>query len=376
MDKTEYIWRDDAEIAPHTTLHLGGKAAALVDVESPEGLIQAMTHAHDRSLPVMMLGGGSNIVVSDSGVSAAVIRLHGGTIDAEPVGSTQWKVRADAGLPWSNLVDWSVRASLQGLECLAGIPGRVGAAPIQNIGAYGQELADVLQSVDAIELSTGERVQFTAEECRFGYRTSRFKSDWRGRFAITRIELLLEKDGQPCLKYHQLADALDTHQRPSLSVVAETVTAIRRQKSMVYDPTDPNHRSAGSFFTNPIVQNELLADIQRRVRSKVPHWPVESNRVKLSAAWLIDNAGMKRGYGAGPVGLSTNHTLALVNRGHATTTDLITFAAHVRARVFDHWGVTLHPEPMPIGFQADWGTLLDAHAKTNKSTGVSDQASP
>jgi UDP-N-acetylmuramate dehydrogenase len=355
----DLVWKTNAPLAPLTTLEVGGPAAALVDVDGAQQLTQALTRASNEGLATHILGGGSNVVISDHGVNAAVLRLHGGTIDAEPGTDSRWLVRVGAGLPWESLVEWAVRAELAGIECLAGIPGKVGAAPIQNIGAYGQEISDTLRSVGVLDLQTGEQRQIAAADCGFGYRKSHFKSAWRGRYVVTNIELELVKGGTPTLKYAQLSDALKDKDANSLKVVAETVTAIRRTKSMVLDVTDPNRRSAGSFFTNPIVSQSLAEEVSRRASIHVPCWPMEGTLHKLSAAWLIDNAGMKKGYGTGRVGLSTKHTLALVNRGSATSHEIVTFASHVRQRVQDTWGVTLHPEPILLGFDQTWSELLD-----------------
>ena len=357
---TNLVWRTHAPLAPFTTLQVGGPAAALVDVDGPESLRSALRQANERDLEPMILGGGSNVVVADEGVTAAVLRLHGGTIDAEPQSANRWRVRIGAGVAWTTLVEWAVRADLAGIECLAGIPGTVGAAPIQNIGAYGQEVADTLQSVGVIDLNTLEQHRLAASDCGFGYRQSHFKSTWRGQYVVTDIELELIEGGAPTLKYDQLQQAVAGSSSPTLQHVATTVAAIRRTKSMVVDPTDPNYRSAGSFFTNPIVSTSVADKVSRIAAMQVPQWRVDDHHVKLSAAWLIDAAGMKKGYGLGHVGLSSKHTLALINRGGATTTELITFAAHIRQRVRDHWGVTLHPEPVLLGFQQSWTELLDS----------------
>ncbi|MEC8025563.1 MAG: UDP-N-acetylmuramate dehydrogenase [Myxococcota bacterium] len=360
MPKTEsdLVWRTNAPLAPCTTLQVGGPASALVDVASREAFLAALRRADAERLPVHILGGGSNVVISDDGLKSAVIRIHGGTIDAEPGSDEQWNVHVGAGVPWTSLVEWSVRADLAGIECLAGIPGRVGAAPIQNIGAYGQEISNVLKSIGAIELDSREYVRFTAAECGFGYRNSHFKSEWQGRYAIMDVELTLRKGAPATLRYGQLASQFSPSQLPSLKQVADTVTTIRRDKSMVVDHQDPNHRSAGSFFTNPIVTEAVANDVDRRTTEELPRWSVGNGCVKLSAAWLIDHADMKKGYGTEYVGLSTNHTLAIVNKGHATATDLTKFAAHIRQRVASKWGIVLHPEPMLMGFGQTWAELL------------------
>jgi UDP-N-acetylmuramate dehydrogenase len=244
-----------------------------------------------------------------------------------------------------------------GLECLSGIPGLVGATPIQNVGAYGQEVGETITRVDALERAGGRRVSFTNAECAFGYRMSRFKAADAGRFVVVAVTFRLRPGGAPAVRYAELARALEGDPAPRLAEVRETVIALRRRKSMVLDDADPNARSVGSFFMNPVVPAAEAEAVESRVRSAgvlgadeaMPRFPAGDGHVKLSAAWLIERAGLRKGHGDGRVGLSTNHTLAIVNRGGATGAEVAAFARSVRARVRDQFGVTLHPEPVFVG---------------------------
>lgn len=348
-------------LASLTTLQVGGPIRFLARCRDLAELGEARRWAQSSNLRTFALGGGSNVLAADRGFDGLVIQWLDDSIDIEARGE-QVLVQAGAGVEWDALVERAVAEGFAGLECLSGIPGRVGAAPMQNIGAYGQEVAETIESVRVVELATGAPRRVTADECGFAYRTSRFKQAWRGRYLITGVDFLLPRSALGRVRYPDLLSRFamreDGAPSPSLAEVRRAVLDIRRSKSMVIDTADPNHRSAGSFFTNPIVAPEVAAKIRHRVSRQMPAWPAGGGRVKLSAAWLIEAAGFNRGERFGRAGLSTRHSLALINRGGATAEDVIGLAAKVRRQVRQVLGVGLDPEPIFLGFDQDAETLL------------------
>jgi UDP-N-acetylmuramate dehydrogenase len=313
-------------------------------------VLEAADWATSRGLPVRVLGGGSNLVIADEGVDGLVLKigLRGVTTRDIP-GAVE--VTAAAGEPWDDFVRHTVERGWAGLECLSGIPGLVGATPIQNVGAYGQEVSDTLAAVRALDRESGRVIMLAPAECGFGYRDSLFKSRVPGRYVVLAVTYRLIPGGAPYLGYADIARELGSAS-PSLSAVRETVIRVRRTKSMVLDAGDPNARSCGSFFLNPIVDAATLAAIDGRAAGlTMPRWPQPDGHVKLSAAWLIERAGFTRGQSEGPVGLSTRHTLAIVCHDGARARDVTAFARRVRAGVEERFGVRLHPEPI------FWGTL-------------------
>jgi UDP-N-acetylmuramate dehydrogenase len=345
----------DVPLAPRTTLELGGPARELVRITDDDELRAALewARAHDR--PVVMLGGGSNIVVADEGVDALVIDLAQRGIRIEPSGD-RVSVIAAAGEPWDALVASTVARGWAGLECLSGIPGSVGATPIQNVGAYGQEVAETIASVRVLDRETGEVVTIAPEACAFTYRDSAFKRD-PSRWIVLEVEFVLRTDGHPSVRYPELIRALAHRSQPSVVDVRAAVLDLRRAKSMVIDPSDDNRRSVGSFFTNPIVD---ATDADRVVAialeqglvpraEDVPRFATPGGRSKLAAAWLIERAGFVRGERRGSVGISSRHALALVHHGGGTTRELLALAHEVADRVHERFGVVLRPEPMLLG---------------------------
>ena len=339
-----------------TTLEVGGEARRFADVSTCEQAMDHYNRAREEGLSVLVLGGGSNMLVSDAGFDGLVLRWRDRSLEVLEEGPHQVLVRVGGGWVWDEWVAETVARHWTGLECLSGIPGLVGAAPIQNIGAYGQEVAGLIRAIWVLEWATGRPVRLTAEDCQFGYRDSRFKRDWKGRYLVTSVVFELRPQGLPELRYKELQQRMEGL-NVTPSQVRQTVLDIRRSKSMVWDPADPNHRSAGSFFMNPIVDSARAEKLGQEF-SGMPSWPAGPGLTKLSAAWLIERSGFPKGWGEGPAGLSSNHVLAVVNRGQATAADLLSLAATVRGGVRQKFGVSLHPEPEFVGFDRPVEELL------------------
>ena len=343
-------FEEESALAPLTTLRIGGPARYLARVRSEPELVEAIAFARERGLPWFVLGGGSNLVVPDEGYAGVVLRVEVGSeiVEERAVGGVL--LHGDAGVDWDAFVLEACRRGLSGVECLAGIPGLVGGSPIQNIGAYGQEVATTIAAVRAFDLERGEFVSLTHAECGFAYRTSVFNSSARGRYIVTRVSFFFADGARPNLTYADLAGLRDGE--PSALEVYAAVRAVRARKGMLIEPgkDDPDARSAGSFFKNPVVSGLLFEAIRAGLGVEardVPHWPVEGGGVKLAAAWLIERAGFAKGFALGPVGISTKHTLALVNRtGTATCAELMELRAVVVAGVKARFGVGLEMEPM------------------------------
>ncbi|HET7541946.1 MAG TPA: UDP-N-acetylmuramate dehydrogenase [Polyangiaceae bacterium] len=342
-------------LAPLTTLGVGGDAAHFVRAEHETELAGALAWAKQRALEVRVLGGGSNVVVADAGFSGLVIdmglrgvRIHNHGADVE--------VRAAAGEPWDEFVAAMVSRGYQGLECLSGIPGRVGATPIQNVGAYGQEVSETITSVATLDTLKSAPRTFSNEECKFAYRDSWFKSREPGRYIVTEVTFRLRLVAAPSVRYAELERHLHSSgtAAPSLSQLREAVLQLRRAKSMLLDESDPNRRSCGSFFVNPLLDPAQFAGFSARAAgiASVPQFPQPDGRVKLSAGWLIEQSGLPRGTRDGAVGLSTKHALALVAHPGASAADVTRFAARVQRAVLERFGVQLEPEPVFWGESA------------------------
>jgi UDP-N-acetylmuramate dehydrogenase len=338
---------DRSTLAGHTTLRLGGPAQAWVTATTEQELIDVVAGLDAAGEPVLVLGGGSNLVVADEGFDGTVVEVATAGIEADEEGCTGAIVRVAAGEDWDGFVAHAVEQEWSGVEMLAGIPGRMGASPIQNVGAYGGEVADTLQTVHAWDRRTRQRATFPLASCRFGYRTSRFKAE-PGRYLILAVTFQFRMASRSApIRYAELARTLGVElgARPPARDVRAAVLALRAGKGMVLDAADHDTWSAGSFFTNPVLSTDR-ADL---LPAGAPRWPMENGGVKTSAAWLIEHAGFSRGYGSGPVRLSSKHTLALTNRGDARTADLLELARTVRDGVRARFGVTLEPEPVLVG---------------------------
>jgi UDP-N-acetylmuramate dehydrogenase len=378
-------------LAGHTTLRLGGPAARLAEMQTADELVDAVRGADAVGEPLLVLGGGSNLVVSDDGFPGTVLRVATTGIDVHQAGE-EVLVTVAAGENWDRLVEWSVAEKLAGLECLAGIPGLTGATPIQNVGAYGQEVAATITTVTALDRATGSVITLTGGECGFGYRTSRFKRTAMpralpdrpgqrppgpaptGRYIVLDVTFGLERDPMSVpVGYAELAARLGVvlGERAQLADVRAAVLELRRRKGMVLDPADPDTVSAGSFFTNPVLGPDELARLERVVSARlpgvrVPTYPAPApaptqaqaspagqarhGYVKVPAAWLIEQAGFGKGYpGRGAARISSKHTLALTNAGGASAADLIGLAKQIAAGVRLAFGIELAHEPVLVG---------------------------
>jgi UDP-N-acetylmuramate dehydrogenase len=344
-------------LAELTTLRLGGPARRFVAARSEEEVVRAVREADAAGEPLLVLAGGSNVVVADDGFPGVVVHLGTRGIERH---DEDGRVRlvVQAGEPWDPLVERCVEEGLSGVECLSGIPGSVGATPIQNVGAYGQEVAETITAVRVLDRRSGAVEELAPQDCGFSYRSSVFKRT-PGRWVVLAVTFSLTPDGRARpIRYPELARRLGAEPggRPPLRAVRETVLDLRRGKGMVVDPGDPDSVSAGSFFTNPVLEPEEFARLERRVRERLgpdarpPGWPQHDGRVKTSAAWLIEQAGFARGHGdPRTVAISSKHTLALTNRGAGTTALLVALAREVAAGVRREFGVELIPEPVFVG---------------------------
>lgn len=348
--------RRDVPLAPLTTLRLGGPARRLVTVFDESSLLEVVRAADTAGEPLLVLGGGSNVVLPDDGFAGTVVRVavHGltGTRTGDGV-----RLTAAAGEDWESLVGLCVADRLVGVEALSGIPGLVGASPIQNIGAYGQDVSQTISSVRAYDRRTSSVVDLTAAQCQFSYRHSAFKAD-PARWVVLAVTFALQLGEQSApVGYAELARALGVAagDRAPLEDVRQAVLMLRGGKGMVLDTADPDTRSAGSFFTNPLLSAAAATALGERVQQRsgagvvVPQWPGGDDRLKVSAAWLIERAGFAKGSFDGPVGISSKHTLALVHRGGGRTADLLTVARTIRDGVRADFGVELIPEPVLVG---------------------------
>jgi len=342
--------RQDVPLAPLTTLRLGGPARRLVTAYDEASVVEVVRRCDAAVEPLLVLGGGSNVVLPDEGFPGTVLRVAVHGLAAQQDGDAV-RLTAAAGEEWESFVALCVADRLAGLEALSGIPGLVGGSPVQNIGAYGQDVSQTITAVRAYDRQAREVVVLSAAQCRFSYRHSAFKAE-PGRWVVLAVEFgLTSSESSMPVGYAELARTLgvEVGERAPLGEVREAVLRLRRGKGMVLDAADVDTRSAGSFFTNPLLTPQQLAALLERVPSPPPTWPEADGRTKVSAAWLIERAGFGKGAFDGPVGISSKHTLALVNRGGASTADLRAVAEAVRDGVRDAFGVELVPEPVVVG---------------------------
>ena len=341
-------------LADYTTVRLGGPARAFVRAETEDELTDAVRSADAAGEQVLILGGGSNLVVADEGFDGTVIQVATRGVRR---GDTHGELTVAAGEEWDGVVARTVAEGLAGLECLSGIPGLTGATPMQNVGAYGQEVADTITRVRVWDRDAAEVLEIPAAECGFGYRTSRFRGS--ARFAVLSVTFALAAQARSApVRYAELAAALGVSPGDQVdgAEARATVIELRQRKGMVIDPADPDTRSAGSFFLNPVLDAAGLARVEEAARAKygpdtrVPRFDAGSGRVKVPAAWLIERAGFTKGYHPGDgARISAKHTLALVNAGSASTAALLSLAREIRDGVHATFGVTLTPEPILVG---------------------------
>lgn len=350
-------FREAVSLAPYTTLGIGGAARFFAEAETEPQVREALEFAEARGLPLFILGGGSNLVVSDAGFNGLVVRIAMRGIKHGRDGV----VTAAAGEEWDSFVHHCVALNLAGVECLSGIPGSVGGTPVQNVGAYGREAGDVIVGVRVLDRSTMRVSALAPEECGFAYRTSIFNSSQRERYVVLAVTFALWPGGRSKITYPELLRHFGERQDPpTLIEMREAVMNIRRSKSMIIRPDDPDSKSAGSFFKNPFVPRAVALKAEEAARHRntlkreeiMPQYPAPDGTVKLSAAWLIEHSGFAKGYSCGRVGISGHHALALINRGGATAKELMDLMRGIQDAVQAAFGVGLTPEPVFVGFDS------------------------
>jgi UDP-N-acetylmuramate dehydrogenase len=347
------IVQENISLAPLTTLRVGGPARYFTEAKTIADAQEAIQFAGSRSAPLFVLGGGSNLVISDAGWPGVVLKIAIAGIE-QRIRDDKTVFAVGAGEEWDKFVAAAVAQNCAGVECLSGIPGSVGGTPVQNVGAYGQEVAETISSVIAVDLNDDKVRELTNEHCGFRYRTSTFNTTERGRYVILRVNYELIPEGKPHLEY---AD-LKTHfagwrENPTLAGTREAVRKIRASKGMLITAGDGDCRSAGSFFKNPMLCAEDFDKLTARAAGKnlkIPSYPALESQRKVSAAWLVEHSGFSKGFISGNVGISRKHALAIINRGKATASEVVALKNHIQDRVKDIWDVNLEPEPVFVGF--------------------------
>jgi UDP-N-acetylmuramate dehydrogenase len=344
---------ENVPLAPLTTLKVGGTARYFIEAETISEVSQAVEFSRSKNLPLFVLGGGSNLVISDAGWPGLVLKI-GITGINHRHGHDEVVFEAGAGEDWDKFVGFVVAHNCAGIECLSGIPGSVGGTPVQNVGAYGQEVANTMESVLALDLRDGQLHELCNQACGFSYRTSIFNTTERGRYIILQVNYALKHGGEAYVAYADLKRYFaGWSEKPSLANTRDAVRKIRSGKGMLLTAGDEDCRSAGSFFKNPILSPEQYQALTSRASGKnlqIPSYPALDAQKKVSAAWLVEHSGFSRGYGNGSVGISRKHALAIVNRGNATASEIVAFKEVIQQRVQEIWGVFLEPEPVFVGF--------------------------
>jgi UDP-N-acetylmuramate dehydrogenase len=349
------LLQENIPLAPLTTFRIGGCARFLVEARSSADVGEAVAFARSRNLALFVLGGGSNLVVADTGwpglvlkVAIAGIEQHSGLEDGKA------RFEAGAGESWDGFVAQAVGSNCAGTECLSGIPGSVGGTPVQNVGAYGQEVGDTIESVEVFDLKDGQVRQLCGEACGFAYRSSIFNTTERARFIILRVVYALTPGGRPHIEYADLKRHFEEREAsPTLAGTRAAVRQIRSRKGMLIVEGDPDCRSAGSFFKNPVVSEQQHGELSRRAASKalaLPSYPALEKAHKVPAAWLVEHSGFTRGYRLGNAGISSKHALAIVNLGGATAAEVLALKNQIQQRVEQTWGIRLEPEPVFVGY--------------------------
>jgi UDP-N-acetylmuramate dehydrogenase len=342
--------QSDVALAPFSTMGVGGPARWYVAASDERDITAALQWAHEHDVKVHVLGGGSNIVIADDGFDGLVLHVRTRGVE-QALDGAETVFTAAAGEPWDPFVALTVDGGCAGLECLSGIPGCVGGTPVQNVGAYGQDVAEVIRAVRAVDRVTGAMVTFTNAECGFGYRTSRFKRADAGRYLVSAVTFALRRGGRPTITYADLVAYFGEQTEPSLPAVREAVLEIRRRKGMVIEPGNAANRSCGSFFVNPIVPRQTLERVGAVAgTTAVPQYRVDDDTVKVPAAWLIERAGFKKGTTRGAVGISPFQAQAIINLGGATAADVLALACEIKQAVWNIFGIAIVPEPVFVGF--------------------------
>jgi len=344
--------QENIALAPLTTLRVGGRARYFLRAQAIEDVQAAVAFADEKKLPFFVLGGGSNVLISDDGWPGLVLQIGISGIDHNHERETI-RLIVGAGEEWDAFVAFCVTRHCAGVECLSGIPGSVGATPVQNVGAYGQEVSQTIASVLVFDLADKQVREMDATDCEFSYRSSIFNTRERGRYIILRVTYEVRAGGAPSLLYADLQRYFaGRNEAPALSEVREAVLKIRAGKGMLITAGDPNSLSAGSFFKNPVLAAGQFDELMRRAEErnlKVPSYPALSRQKKISAAWLVENSGFSKGYVKGHAGISSKHALALVNRGGASASEILALKDEIQKRVDQEWGIKLEPEPVFIG---------------------------
>ena len=356
--------QENVSLAPLTTLQVGGAARYFAELKREDEAREAAQFAKTRNLPLFVLGGGSNLVVADSGWPGLVLKIAIGGISSPtttdaPGNAVLFSV--GAGVNWDDFVAQAVVQNCAGVECLSGIPGSVGGTPVQNVGAYGQEVSNTIESVRALDLKEDRIVVLPKPACGFRYRASIFNSTERGRYVILRVNYRLKRGGAATLKYADLqkhfaersANLSAEQKPPSLAETRQAVLEIRRSKGMLIVPGDDDCRSAGSFFKNPVLDEAQFKDLAARAAAQgleIPSYPALDAQRKVSAAWLVEHSGFSKGYTVGAAGISHKHALALINRGEAKANDIVALKDEIQQGVQKVWGIPLEPEPVFVGF--------------------------
>ena len=361
--------QENVPLAPLTTLQVGGTARFFAELRREDEVREAVQFAKRRELPLFVLGGGSNLVVADSGWPGLVLKIAIGGIASPTANDATGNAvlfSVGAGVNWDDFVAQAVAQNCAGVECLSGIPGSVGGTPVQNVGAYGQEVANTIETVRALDMKQDRIVVLPKPACGFRYRASIFNSTERGRYIILRVNYRLHRGGAPSLKYADLQRHFagrvqenfserpaEKTTPPSLAETRAAVREIRRSKGMLIVPGDEDCRSAGSFFKNPVLSEAQFKELAARAASKaleIPSYPALDAQKKVSAAWLVEHAGFSKGYAAGAAGISHKHALALINRGNARASDIVELKDEIQRGVQEAWGILLEPEPVFVGF--------------------------
>ena len=348
------IIRENVPLAPLTTLGVGGPARYFAEAQMEADVIEAVEFVRSRGLPLFVLGGGSNLVVADAGFAGLVLRVAIGGVTQSEVSDGKVTFVAGAGCDWDTLVSQVVESDCAGIECLSGIPGTVGATPVQNVGAYGQEVSSTIEEVRVLDLRSMEMKTLANQECGFAYRSSIFNTSQRGRHIILRVSFCLRAGGRPTIRYADLEQFFaGRSNEPTLREVREAVRQIRHRKAMLIVEGDPDAHSVGSFFKNPIVPQSVVEELARKAASRgmqLPSYPAGDGFRKVAAAWLVEQSGFAKGYAKGAAGISRKHTLAIINRGGATAAEIVHLKDEIQSRVMDAFGIRLEPEPVFAGF--------------------------